>query len=84
MKYVALDDGTAAAGGPDPGQTSAASRKAAQDSSTIAYLGEADGGASTASLPILNEAGILQVSPTDATAGLTRREGAAKGEPDKY
>ena len=84
LKYVALDDGTAAAGGPDPGQTSAAARKAAQDPSTIAYLGEAAGGASTASLPILNEAGILQVSPTDATAGLTRREGAAKGEPDKY
>jgi branched-chain amino acid transport system substrate-binding protein len=84
VKFVALDDGTATAGGPDPGQTSAASRKAAQDASTIAYLGEADGGASTVSLPILNEAGILQVSPTDATAGLTRREGAAKGEPDKY
>jgi branched-chain amino acid transport system substrate-binding protein len=84
LKYVALDDGTAAAGGPDPGQTSAAARKAAQDPSTIAYLGEAAGGASTVSLPLLNEAGILQVSPTDATAGLTQREGVAKGEPDKY
>jgi branched-chain amino acid transport system substrate-binding protein len=84
LKYVALDDGTAAAGGPDPGQTSADARKAAQDSSTIAYLGEADGGASAVSLPIVNEAGILQVSPTDTTASLTRREGAAKGEPDKY
>jgi branched-chain amino acid transport system substrate-binding protein len=84
VKYVALDDGTAAAPGPDPGQTSADARKAAQDSSTIAYLGETGGGASAVSLPILNEAGILQVSPTDTPAGLTRRQGAAKGEPDKY
>ena len=42
IKYVALDDATAAAGESDPGQTSADARKAAQDASTIAYLGEFD------------------------------------------
>ena len=45
IKYVSLDDATAAAGKWDPGQTSADARKAAQDASTIAYLGEFNSGA---------------------------------------
>ena len=65
IKYVSLDDATAAAGKWDPGQTSANARKAAQDKSTIAYLGEFNSGATAISLPILNEAGILQISPSN-------------------
>jgi branched-chain amino acid transport system substrate-binding protein len=84
IKYVSLDDATAAAGKWDPGQTSSDGRKAAQDASTIAYLGEFNSGASAISLPILNEANILQVSPSNTYVGLTRAEGADKGEPDKY
>jgi branched-chain amino acid transport system substrate-binding protein len=84
IKYVSLDDATAAAGKWDPGQTSSDARKAAQDASTIAYLGEFNSGASAISLPILNEAGVLQVSPSNTYVGLTRAEGADKGEPDKY
>jgi branched-chain amino acid transport system substrate-binding protein len=84
IKYVSLDDATAAAGKWDPGQTSADARKAAQDPSTIAYLGEFNSGASAISIPILNEANILQVSPSNTYVGLTRAEGADKGEPDKY
>ena len=52
--------------------------------SAIAYLGEFNSGASAISIPILNEAGILQVSPSNTYVGLTRAEGAEKGEPDKY
>jgi branched-chain amino acid transport system substrate-binding protein len=84
IKYVSLDDATAAAGKWDPGQTSADGRKAAQDASTIAYLGEFNSGASAISIPILNEANILQISPSNTYVGLTRSEGADKGEPDKY
>jgi branched-chain amino acid transport system substrate-binding protein len=84
IKYVSLDDATAAAGKWDPGQTSSDGRKAAQDASTIAYLGEFNSGASAISLPMLNEANILQVSPSNTYVGLTRAEGADKGEPDKY
>jgi branched-chain amino acid transport system substrate-binding protein len=84
IKYVSLDDATAAAGKWDPGQTSADARKAAQDASTIAYLGEFNSGASAISIPILNEANVLQVSPSNTYVGLTRAEGADKGEPDKY
>jgi branched-chain amino acid transport system substrate-binding protein len=84
VKYVSLDDATAAAGKWDPAQTSSDARKAAQDKSTIAYLGEFNSGASAISIPILNQANILQISPSNTYVGLTRAEGADKGEPDKY
>jgi branched-chain amino acid transport system substrate-binding protein len=84
IKYVSLDDSTAAAGKWDPGQTSSDARKAAQDASTIIYLGEFNSGATEISLPVLNEANILQISPANTYVGLTRSEGALKGEPDKF
>ena len=83
IKYVSLDDSTAAAGKWEPGQVSANARKAAQDPSTIAYLGEFNSGASAISIPILNEAGILQISPSNTAIDLTR-PGAEKGAPEKY
>ena len=85
IKYVSRDDSTAAAGKWDPAAVSTNARKAAQDSSTIAYLGEFNSGASAISIPVLNGAGILQVSPSNTAFGLTRSGlGADKGEPDKY
>jgi len=85
ITYKSLDDATAAAGKWEAGQTSANARKAAQDQSTIVYLGEFNSGATAISLPILNEAGILQISPSNTAVGLTRGgAGADKGEPDKY
>ena len=35
-------------------------------------------------MPVLNEEGILTLSPLDGLAGLTARRGAGQGEPDKY
>jgi branched-chain amino acid transport system substrate-binding protein len=85
IKYVSLDDATAAAGKWEAGQTSANARKVAQDDSAIAYLGEFNSGASAISIPITNEAGILHVSPSNTAFGLTKSgPGAAPGEPDKY
>ena len=85
IKYSSQDDSTAAAGKWDAGKVSSDARKAAQDSSTIAYLGEFNSGASAISIPVLNGAGILQVSPSNTAYGLTRSgAGADKGEPDKY
>jgi branched-chain amino acid transport system substrate-binding protein len=83
IKYVSLDDSTATAGKWEPGQTSANARKASQDSKTIAYLGEFNSGASAISIPILNQAGILQISPSNTYEGLTRPS-PDKAEPDKY
>jgi len=84
IKYVSLDDSTASTGKWEPGQVSTNARKAIGDESTIAYLGEFNSGASAVSIPIINEAGILQVSPSNTYVGLTREQGADEGEPAKY
>jgi branched-chain amino acid transport system substrate-binding protein len=85
VEYTSLDDATAQAGQWDPGQTAANARKAASDDSTIAYIGEFNSGASEVSIPILNNAGIPQISPANTYVGLTTDEpGSAPGEPDKY
>jgi branched-chain amino acid transport system substrate-binding protein len=85
IDYQSLDDATAAAGKWEAGQTSANARKAAQDDSTIAYIGEFNSGASAISIPITNEAQILHVSPSNTAYGLTKAgPGADEGEPDKY
>lgn len=79
-----LDDSTLDAGRWDPNQVVANARRATQDPRTIAYIGELDTGASAVSIPVLDQKGILQVSPADGLAGLTHREGATRGEPEKY
>ena len=82
---MSLDDSTAQAGAWTPEATSANARKAAQDDSTIAYLGEFNSGASAVSMPILNEAGVPQNGLTNTAVGLTSdAPGSEPGEPDKY
>jgi branched-chain amino acid transport system substrate-binding protein len=85
IRYVSLDDSTAQAGTWTPERTSRNARRAARDDSTIAYIGEFNSGASTISMPTLNEVGIPQISPSNAAVGLTRGgPGADRGEPDRY
>jgi branched-chain amino acid transport system substrate-binding protein len=84
IRYVALDDSDPRTGRWEPGVVAANARRATQDPTTIAYLGEMDSGASAVAVPVLNEEGILTVSPLDGLAGLTARRGAGQGEPDKY
>jgi branched-chain amino acid transport system substrate-binding protein len=85
VSYKSLDDSTAQAGSWTPEATSANARKAAQDQSTAVYIGEFNSGATAVSLPILNEAGVPQISPANTAVGLTTDEpGADAGEPDKY
>jgi branched-chain amino acid transport system substrate-binding protein len=85
IKYESLDDSTAQAGSWTPEATQSNARKAAQDSSTAVYIGEFNSGASAVSIPILNEAGVPQISPANTAVGLTSDEpGANPGEPEKY
>jgi branched-chain amino acid transport system substrate-binding protein len=85
VNYQSLDDSTAQAGSWTPEAVSANARKAAQDDSTAVYIGEFNSGGSAVSIPILNEAGVPQVSPANTAVGLTTDEpGAEPGEPDKY
>jgi branched-chain amino acid transport system substrate-binding protein len=59
--------------------------RAADDPDAIAYLGELDFGATAVSLPITNDAGLLQVSPGDGLTSLTERarRGPRSG-PERY
>jgi branched-chain amino acid transport system substrate-binding protein len=84
IRLVPFDDSTADAGHWDPNQVIANARRTTQDPRAIAYIGELDTGGSAVSIPVLDQKGILQVSPADGLAGLTRRQGATRGEPEKY
>jgi branched-chain amino acid transport system substrate-binding protein len=85
IKFVSLDNSTAQAGTWTPEATSANARRAAQDDSTAVYIGEFNSGAAAVSIPVLNEAGVPQISPANTAVGLTVKEpGATPGEPDKY
>lgn len=69
----------------DPGTVEANAERAADDATTIAYLGELDGGASAVSLPVTNRKEILQVSPADSLTSLTETPpGRPRAGPERY
>lgn len=76
-----LDDGSSV-----PAATAtavqASARTAAADRSTMAYLGDLAPGSSSASIPLLSQAGILQVSPGDTATGLVGATFARVVPPD--
>jgi branched-chain amino acid transport system substrate-binding protein len=59
-------------------------RSAVQDKSSIAYLGEIGPGTSQDSVPITNELGLLQVSPTDTAVYLTQATPEVSGSPTTF
>jgi branched-chain amino acid transport system substrate-binding protein len=85
IAFVVLDDSTAKAGTWVPGLVATNAQQAAADRTTVGYLGEFNPDASAISIPVLNRAGIPQISPADGAAGLTTASpGDFPGEPDKY
>ena len=82
--YVSLDDANPRTGELDPSATSTDAKTAAQDTSTIAYLGELGSAATAVSLPLINAAGILQVSPGSPYIGLTSSRDAGQDEPERF
>ncbi len=84
VSYVSLDDSNPTSGEWDPGVTAANAKAAAQDPTTIAYLGDFNSGATAISLPLSNAAGILQVSPASPYVGLTSSLDAGQGEPERF
>jgi branched-chain amino acid transport system substrate-binding protein len=85
VNYQSLDDSTAQAGQYDLAQTAANARKAATDPKAVYYIGEFNSGASKVAIPLLNQAGIPEVSPANTYVGLTTSlPGSSQGEPQKY
>jgi branched-chain amino acid transport system substrate-binding protein len=85
ITFKQLDDSTAQAGQWDAGQTSANARKAGSDKSAVGYIGEFNSGASAISIPLTNQANLMQISPSNTALELTKNPGpSGKGAPDKY
>ncbi len=82
--YVSLDDASPTSRQWNPGVTEANAKIAAQDPSTIAYLGDFDSAATAISLPLINAAGIVQVSPSSPYVGLTSSFDAGQDEPERF
>jgi branched-chain amino acid transport system substrate-binding protein len=84
ISYVSMDDSNTTSGEWSPGVTATNAKMAAQDTSTIAYLGDYNSGASAVSLPLINAAGILQISPASPYVGLTSSLDAGQDEPERF
>jgi len=70
------------ADGWSPVRSAANARAAIQDSTAIAYLGDFESGATRASLPVTNEARMLQVSPASGAVDLVASELGSDDVPD--
>jgi branched-chain amino acid transport system substrate-binding protein len=77
-----LDDAKGAAW--DPVAVGANARQAVEDSSAAAYIGELDSEPTRASVPITNDAGLLQVSPGAGAVDLTGPAAGYPDSPDRY
>lgn len=65
-------------------RTAANARSAAEDVTAIGYIGDLDSGATRASLPITNQAEMVQISPGSTAVDLTRRPPVGDTTPDRY
>jgi branched-chain amino acid transport system substrate-binding protein len=83
IEYESLDDATAASGKWDAAREAENANKAAGDPNVVAYIGTFNSGAAKISIPILNRANLVMVSPANTAVGLTKA-GGEPGEPDKY
>src|SRR4051794_35978510 len=67
-----LDSASPTSSSWDPAAVETNAKRAADDPTTIAYIGELDTGGSAVSVPVTNKVGVLQVSPLDGLTTLTR------------
>jgi branched-chain amino acid transport system substrate-binding protein len=84
IKYEDLDDATAAAGQWTAEKESANASQAVKDPDVMVYIGTYNSGAAKISMPELNRAGMLMVSPANTWPGLTKPGKGDAGEPEKY
>jgi branched-chain amino acid transport system substrate-binding protein len=84
VSYDSMDDSNPTSGSWDPGVTAGNAKTAANDPSAIAYLGDYNSAATAISLPLINAAGILQLSPSSPYSGLTSGTYAGQDEPERF
>lgn len=85
VEYRSLNNASVEEGGPAPGIEAGNARTTIQDDSAVAYIGSISFEATAIAIPILNEIGMVQISPAATYDGLTKATAAAqRGEPEKY
>ncbi|HEX8065440.1 MAG TPA: ABC transporter substrate-binding protein [Thermoleophilaceae bacterium] len=86
VRLVDLDSSSRGEEAPwDPAAIEANARRAVDDETAVAYLGELELGGSAVSVPVTNAGGLLQVSPLDGLTSLTRVVPGGSGEgPERY
>ncbi|HEV3255636.1 MAG TPA: branched-chain amino acid ABC transporter substrate-binding protein [Gemmataceae bacterium] len=84
IQYQDWDDATAAAGQWTAEAEAANADRAARDPDVMVYLGTYNSGSAKISMPILNRAGVLMISPANTWPGLTKPGKGEPGEPEVY
>jgi branched-chain amino acid transport system substrate-binding protein len=84
VRLVSLDGASPQTLRWDPDVISRNARRAAADPTAVAYVGELHDGSSAISIPLLNQAGMLQVSPLDGALAFTVHSQLVPGSPERY
>lgn len=82
--YEDWDDASPERGQWDPAVEAANADRAIKDTDVIAYIGTYNSGAAKISMPKLNQAGVLMVSPANTWPGLTKPGVGEPNEPKVY
>ena len=83
IEYESLDDATAQTGQWDAAKCAENAQKAAQDEEITGWIGPFNSGCAAVQIPILNEAHLGMISPSNTYVGLTK-PGGKPNEPEKY
>jgi len=84
ISYEDWDDASPERGQWDPAVEAANADRAVRDQDVVAYVGPYNSGASKISMPKLNQAGLLQISPGATWPGLTKPGVGEPNEPKVY
>ena len=82
--YEDMDDATPARGAWDAGKEAENANKAVADPDVMVYLGTFNSGAAKVSIPILNRANLVMISPANTYPGLSKPGKGEPNEPDIY
>jgi branched-chain amino acid transport system substrate-binding protein len=84
LEVINLDDASPLTGKWDGAVEAENANKAVADPLAIVYLATYNSGAAKVSIPITNRAHMAQITPANTYPGLTKKRGAAPGEPEIY
>ena len=84
LEVVNLDDASPQTGKWDGAVEAENANKTVADPLAVVYIATYNSGAAMISIPITNRAHMAQITPANTYPGLTKKKGAAPGEPEKY